>query len=33
MNIKEIEARSGLARANIRYYEKEGLLQIGRAHV
>ncbi|MDY2627474.1 MAG: MerR family transcriptional regulator [Lachnospiraceae bacterium] len=26
MNIKEIEARSGLARANIRYYEKEGLL-------
>lgn len=26
MNIKEIEERSGLVRANIRYYEKEGLL-------
>ena len=26
MNIKEIEERSGLTRANIRYYEKEGLL-------
>lgn len=30
MNIKEIEARSGLARANIRYYEKEGLLNPAR---
>ena len=26
MNIKEIEERSGLTRANIRYYEQEGLL-------
>lgn len=26
MNIKEIEERSGLSRANIRYYEQEGLL-------
>ena len=26
MNIKEIEQRSGLTRANIRYYEQEGLL-------
>lgn len=26
MNIKEVEERSGLNRANIRYYEKEGLL-------
>lgn len=26
MNIKEMEMRSGLVRANIRYYEKEGLL-------
>lgn len=26
MNIKEIERRSGLTRANIRYYEQEGLL-------
>ena len=26
MNIKEMEERSGLVRANIRYYEKEGLL-------
>ena len=26
MNIKEIEARSGLTRANIRYYEQEGLI-------
>lgn len=25
MNIKEVEARSGLTRANIRFYEKEGL--------
>lgn len=27
MKIKEIELRSGMDRANIRYYEKEGLLQ------
>ena len=26
MNVKEIEQRSGLTRANIRYYEQEGLL-------
>ena len=26
MNIKEIEERSGLTRANIRYYEQEGLI-------
>lgn len=26
MNIKEIEQRTGLSRANIRYYEDEGLL-------
>lgn len=26
MNIKEVETRSGMARANIRYYEQEGLL-------
>ena len=26
MNIKEIEERSGLSRANIRYYEQEGLI-------
>lgn len=26
MNIKELEARSGMTRANIRYYEQEGLL-------
>ena len=26
MNIKELEERSGLPRANIRYYEKEGLI-------
>lgn len=26
MNVKEIEERSGLSRANIRYYEQEGLL-------
>ena len=30
MNIKEIEERSGLTRANIRYYEKEGLLECER---
>ncbi len=30
MNIKEMEERSGLNRANIRYYEKEGLLIPGR---
>lgn len=30
MNIKEIEERSGLTRANVRYYEKEGLLSPGR---
>ena len=27
MKIKELELRSGMDRANIRYYEKEGLLQ------
>ena len=26
MNIKEVEEQSGLNRANIRYYEKEGLV-------
>ena len=26
MTIKEMEALSGMARANIRYYEQEGLL-------
>ena len=26
MKIKEVEARVGMTRANIRYYEKEGLL-------
>ena len=30
MNIKEIEQRSGLTRANIRYYEQEGLLRPAR---
>ena len=30
MNIKEIEERSGLSRANIRYYEQEGLLSPAR---
>lgn len=30
MNIKEIEARSGMTRANIRYYEKEWLLKCQR---
>ena len=27
MTIKEVEARSGIGRANIRYYEQAGLLQ------
>lgn len=26
MNIKEVETHSGMTRANIRYYEQEGLL-------
>ena len=26
MTIKELEARSGMTRANIRFYEQEGLL-------
>ena len=26
MTIKELEARTGMVRANIRYYEEEGLL-------
>lgn len=26
MTIKELEARTGIVRANIRYYEREGLL-------
>ena len=26
MNIKETEARTGMTRANIRYYEAEGLI-------
>ena len=31
MTSKEMEARSGVARANIRYYEAEGLLHPDRA--
>ena len=31
MTSKEMEARSGVARANIRYYEAEGLLHPNRA--
>ena len=31
MTIKEIETLSGLPRANIRYYEAEGLITPGRA--
>lgn len=30
MTIKEIEDRSGMTRANIRFYESEGLLHPGR---
>ena len=30
MNIRDIELRTGLERANIRYYEKEGLLSPNR---
>ena len=30
MTSKEIESRSGVAKANIRYYEAEGLLQPAR---
>ena len=26
MTIKELETRTGISRANIRYYEREGLL-------
>ena len=30
MNIAEVERRTGLTRANIRFYEKEGLLSPAR---
>ena len=30
MNINEVEAVTGLTRANIRYYEKEGLIEVER---
>ena len=30
MNITEIEIMTGLTRANIRYYEKEGLIEVER---
>ena len=29
MHIKDIETRTGLSRANIRYYEQEGLVHPG----
>ena len=30
MTIKEVEERTGLARSNIRFYEKEGLIEPSR---
>lgn len=30
MNINEVEVVTGLTRANIRYYEKEGLIEVER---
>ena len=32
MKIKEVETRVGMTRANIRYYEKEGLLKTTKNH-